>query len=170
MRAVRKALWTMLLVAALGIGATILYAAGNNLGSDRSSSARRTAAPLPPATAVTARTDGTPGTDPVRGIPSRPTRIRVELYGTAATADISFSVRRSGDSSDPTELVDHALPWAAELDAPGDADYISVTGYTYDADTDHQLLCRLIVGGVVVEAQQKANYARCSLSLGDLDG
>lgn len=167
MRAVRKALWTVLLVAALGLGATVLYASGKDMGSARSPSSLTTEPPLPPATAVTARAGSD---DPVLAIPGRPTRIRVELYGTAATADISLSVRRSGDSSEPAELEDHALPWAAELDAPEDADYIRVTGYTYDRDTDHQMLCRIIVGGVVVEAEQKANYASCSLDLGDLGG
>lgn len=163
----RRALWSVVLIAAVVVGTTVLFSAGRNTGSDRSPSSRRTAVPLPSATAVTG---GTAGADPVQAIPDRPTRIRVELYGTATTADISFSVRTSGVKSTPAELDDHPLPWAAELDVPRDADYLSVTGFSYDRDTEHQILCRIIVGGVVVVTEQQAEYASCYFSLDDVGG
>lgn len=164
----RKVLYSILLIGALVVGASVLFATGRRSGSDSSAgAASKPAVPLPSATAVAA---GAGTDDSVRTIPRRPTRIRVEVYSTAPTADISFRVRSSGDSSSPTDLDDHALPWAAELDAPSDADYVGVTGFAYDRDTEHQVLCRIIVGGVVVESEQKATYASCTFSLDDLDG
>ena len=155
-------LWSILLIATVLVGTSVLFAVGRQVG--RSSSPDVPAVPLPPATPVAG------GTAPVRAIPGRPTRIRVELDSTAPTATISFGVRSSGDGNTPTELADHALPWAAELDAPGGADYLSVTGYVADRGTLHQVRCRIIVGGVVVETKQRASYASCTFSLRDLGG
>lgn len=159
----RKALWSTLLIATVVVGATVLFSTGQRLAPS-TTSARTPARPLPSATAVAA------GTDPVGSIPSRPTRIRVELDSTAPTGDISFSVRSSGDDSTPTDLDHHALPWAAVLDGPDGPDYVSVTGFVADRGTVHQVRCRILVGGVVVQTEQGASYASCTLSLRDLGG
>ncbi len=158
----RKALWSILLFATVVVGTVVLFVAGQKV--DHGTSHHTPAVPLPPATTVAG------DSDPVVPIPGRPTRIRVELDSSAPTADISFSVRSSGDGSTPTELAEHTLPWAAELDAPVGVDHLTVTGYVDDRGAPHQVRCRILVAGVVVETEQRAGYASCTFSLTELGG
>jgi hypothetical protein len=142
---VRKALWSILLFATVVVGTVVLFVAGQKV--DHGTSHHTPAVPLPPATTVAG------DSDPVVPIPGRPTRIRVELDSSAPTADISFSV-----------------PWAAELDAPVGVDHLTVTGYVDDRGAPHQVRCRILVAGVVVETEQRAGYASCTFSLTELGG
>lgn len=167
----RKLGWTLVLLALLVVGGTVLLVNGPG-GGRRSSGAD--AAPLPPVTSVSATTEPVAQEDG-----TRPARVRIEVYGQPATADVRYELSKDQEVTRD----DTALPWVIEASV-GEEDEVQVSADSYlprssrtsapsatagstDAPGD-VLLCRIIVNGVVVESEQRPGYVSCRASLADI--
>lgn len=109
-------------------------------------------------------TEASPTSIPFTDITPGAKTVRFEVFSTAVSGDISLS----DDTHRAAQLADSTLPWAAEMpvtDIMGSG-WVSLTarvpvssGGAHRAD----VMCRVLVDGVLVVSQQSQGYAVCYL-------
>ncbi len=105
-----------------------------------------------------------PSTIPVVNITPGARVVRFEAYAAAESADISFG----DDTRRSAQLTDTTLPWAAEIPVSTamQSSWISLTVRApyVSGSTRPDVVCRVLVDGVVVSVQQSQGYASCYIS------
>jgi hypothetical protein len=116
-------------------------------------------APLPSGTPVAPPVNVT-----VTPVPHPASRARLEVFGTAPTADISYALGNAG----ATRLKAGALPWSVIVPLDDQSGTLYVSGYQFRQTPYPQLACRIYVNDVLVKAVQETGGVSCSIGVKNL--
>lgn len=104
-----------------------------------------------------------PSSLPMANVPPGAKTVRLEGYATEGKIDVSFG----DDTHRSVQLPGENSPWAAELSVAQamTSGYLSLSvRVPYSSGTRADVMCRILVDGVVVTQQQSQGYANCYIS------